>query len=192
MKVPVLRKLSSGIISKGSGNHNRDYIKSPLTPGELKTLHRWAIPKGKLLNPHGRGAKHHEVPDNALRKRAMLRNRLKLAKAKAVALEHHELQQLARENATLAMQTLIEISRNPRAPEATRIAASAVILDRGYGKASQTTITANVGNGKNNQLTGDELDKRVDKALKRVEELTNRTRKAPPSPNGSPDLRKLN
>ena len=122
----------------------------------------------------------------------MKRKRLKLQEKKAIALEAHELQQLARENATLAMQTLIEISSNLRAPEATRIAASQVILDRGYGKASQTSITARVADDKASAIDATELDTRIGRALKRVEELTNRTPKAGTGKKRPSDLRQLN
>jgi hypothetical protein len=99
---------------------------------------------------------------------------------------------LARENASAAMQTLIEISKDKRAPQPSRIAASAVILDRGYGKSSQVTMSANLNTGKANEITGDELDKRIGQTLKRVEELTRRAPKAPPSEKGPRDIRKLN
>jgi hypothetical protein len=134
---------------------------------QLNALRDHGIPAGKVLK--------------AWRSKAVKRKRLKMKIKKAIALEAHELQQMARENATLAMQTLISISKNERAPEATRIAASQVILDRAYGKASQTSITASVTNGKADTIDGGELDKRVARALKRVEELTDRTPKAPTS-----------
>lgn len=123
----------------------------------------------------------------------MQRNRVKLEVKQAIALEAHELQALARRSATAAMKTLIEISKNKRAPEATRIAASAVILDRGYGKASQTSITANVTNhGKTKEIDSTELDTRIRSALKRVEDLTNRAPKAGASKKRPADLRKYN
>jgi len=170
-------------------------VRQTMTQKKLRALKKHAVPAGKQLNPYGRFydqvpiESHHPL---ALRPEAMKRTRLKLKAKKAVALEAHELQMLARENATAAMQTLIEISKNKRAPEATRIAASAVILDRGYGKASQTSITANVTNGKASDITSDELDKRVNSALKRVEALTSRTPKAGTSKKGPTDLRKYN
>lgn len=168
---------------------------------QLKALRRHAVPEGKVLNPHGtcgnsRRARYRATffklkLKPAWRPEPMKRKRLKMKVKKAIALEAHELQQIARENATLAMNTLVEISGNPRAPEATRIAASAVILDRAYGKASQTSITANVSNGKASDISAEELDSRVKRALKRVEDLTNRTPKAGTSKNRSSDLRKL-
>jgi len=164
----------------------RDYSKKPVTQKQLNALRAGAVPPGKVLNPYGKFGYCHRSRYRlgkriSWREAAMERKRLKLKLDKSVSLEAHELQELARQNATLAMNTLIEISKNKRAPEATRIAASAVILDRGYGKASQTSITANVGNGKNSDLTADELDKRVSKALQRVEELTNRAPEKRPS-----------
>ena len=174
-------------------------VRQNLTQNRLRQLKAHAVPAGKSLNPYGRFGNTHrsryrlgDLDHLALRPEAMKRNRLRLKVKKAVALEAHELQALARENATAAMQTLIEISKNKRAPEATRIAASAVILDRGYGKASQTSITANVTNGKASDITSDELDKRVTSALKRVEELTNRARKAGTSQKRPTNLREYN
>lgn len=192
----ITTKMSRGFPRQGPrGKHKYPPLKNPIkSQAQLNNLARWAIPRGANLNPYGTiGCRHTDAKDDlALRKHAMKRTRIKLKQKKAVAMEAHELQVLARENASLAMQTLIEIAANSRAPEATRIAASAVILDRGFGKASQTNITANIGNGKNNNLTATELDQRVAKALRRVEELTNRAPKQAPSPQRPADLRKLN
>lgn len=168
----------------------------PYSQRHLNSLRDHAVPPGKVLNPSGkRGhAGYIEgVDGEGWREPAMKRARKILKEKKAIALEAHELQQIARENATLAMETLAEISGNKRAPESSRIAASAVILDRAYGKASQTSITANVtSNGKKSDLDQSELDKRIGSALKRVEELTNRTPKARPSTKRPVDIRKFN
>jgi hypothetical protein len=172
----------------------------PRTQKQLRALKRNSVPPGGVLNPFGMEgfARRKNAKDSwfetapALREKAMKRKRVQLEVKKAIALEAHELQQLARENASLAMQTLIEISSNNRAPEATRIAASVSILDRAYGKASQTSITANVSNGKTKDLDGAELDKRINDTLKRVEAVTNRTPKAGTSKERPADLRKLN
>lgn len=174
----------------------------PRTQGQLRNLKKHAVPAGKVLNPYGklgdcRRARYRatffkRTLKPAWREEAMKRKRLKLKEKAAMALEQHELQELARCNATLAMETLIEISGNKRAPEATRIAASAVILDRGYGKASQTSITANLTNGKTSDIDSTELDKRISQALKRVEDLTNRTPKAGTGKKRSVNLREYN
>jgi hypothetical protein len=164
------------------------------TQARLKNWRKWQVPEGGILNPYGRsGCGDGTDKDHlSLRPKAMQRTRLFVTKNKLRALEAHELQKIARESAEDAMATLKEICKNRRAPEATRIAASAVILDRGYGKASQTSITANVTNGKARDITAEELDRRTTAALNRVEELTNRAPKAGKSTEGPADIHKLN
>jgi hypothetical protein len=48
-----------------------------------------------------------------------------------------EVRELARAHTTSALNTLVEIVKNKKAPPAARIAAANSILDRGYGKATQ-------------------------------------------------------
>ena len=54
-----------------------------------------------------------------------------------------DVQELARENSTEAVNTLTAVMRDKKAPHAARVAAANSILDRGYGKAAQT-VNANV------------------------------------------------
>jgi len=168
----------------------------------LNALARNAVPPGKMLNPYGKfgntqrsryrlGDRDHMAFRGEALKRNRKRKRVQLRERKRVALEMHELQQLARENAVDAMKTLINISQDERAPHPSRIAASAVILERGYGKSSQVTMSASLTSEKSKDLTGDELARRIDKTLKRVEELTTRAPEAPKSKNRPNDLRKL-
>ena len=167
-----------------------------LSPARLRILKKYAVPPKGVLNPYGcYGCSDGNDKDHlALRPQAMERKRVRLAvtKHKLRALEAHELQLIARESAENAMATLKEICKNKRAPEATRIAASAVILDRGYGKASQTSITANVTNGKARNITADELNRQTTAALKQVEKLTKQTPKERASAERPTDLRKYN
>lgn len=172
------------------------------TQKQLRALRDHGVQVGGVLNPYGKYGDSYRSRYRAsrfmlklkpgFREDSMKRKRLKLKAKKAIALEAHELQQMARENATMAMRTLAEISRSKRAPEATRIAASAVILDRAYGKASQTSITANVSNGKTSEIDGNELSKRIDSALKRVADLTTRAPKKAKGQKGPVDLRQYN
>lgn len=164
---------------------------------KLRALRKTTVPRNKILNPHGRaGVEGREDKDTlvgpAWKPEKIRRKREKLKWERERALEMHELQELARQNARGALETLVEISTNKRAPEAARIAASVSVLDRGYGKASNTTITANVSNGKAADLTGDELDRRVKQALKRVEDLTRRTPQKTAGTKRPSDLHKLN
>jgi hypothetical protein len=191
----VKQRLSGGLPRKPYTMTEAAYLqRTKLTPTRLRGMKKWAIKEGEYLNPYGRAScAFDDTKDHiALRPEAMKRTRLTISKKKLKALEAHELQKIARESAEDAMKTLKEICTNKRAPEATRIAASAVILDRGYGKASQTSITANVTNGKARDITADELDKRTTAALERVEELTNRKTEKGKSTEGPADLYKLN
>lgn len=193
---PIGEKKKQKGTGPGSGSANKDVFKVP--QATLNGLRRGGVPAKAVLNPNGKlGAYGSEALmkqgyAGAYREDAMKRKRAVLMRQKAVALEMHELQQLARENATGAMETLIEISGNKRAPESSRIAASAVILDRGYGKSSQTSITANVTNGKASEITADQLEQRIGQALERVEKLTKRAPKAPASEDRPADLHKYN
>ena len=175
-------------------------------PNLLKVLKKYAVPPGGVLNPYGhygntRRGRYRATwfklkLKPALReeamKRTVRRERIRLQVKKALALEAHELQLRARENANLAMDTLIEIASSKHAPEATRIAASSVILDRAYGKATHTSITASVTNGKASEVDSTELDKRAAQALKRIEELTDRTPKKGTGKERLIDIRKYN
>lgn len=48
-----------------------------------------------------------------------------------------EVQELAREHTTQAIQTLVDIMSSADAPPAARVAAANAVLDRGYGKPPQ-------------------------------------------------------
>lgn len=190
------------VLSQNCKKHRGRPFGSAVSQKQWRAIRDNGVPEHACLNPYGaagntRRARYRatffkRTLKTSFREAAMKRTRVRMEAKRALALEAHELQQLARESAKLAMETLIEISGNKRAPEANRIAASAVILDRAYGKASQTSITANVSNGKTKDLDSTELDTRINRALKRVEELTNRAPKAGPSQKRPADLRKYN
>ncbi len=196
----IIRFRTPEVIPRDKTNYKGN-TRAP-SANRLKTLRKHAVPPGGVLNPYGTYGNTRKQRYRitwfglklkpALREEALRRNRIKLQQKKAIQLELHELQALARENATAAMRTLIEIAKNKRAPEANRIAASAVILDRGYGKASHVSITASVTNGKADNIDSVDLDKRISRALKRVEDLTNRTPKAGTGQKRPVDLRKYN
>lgn len=121
--------------------------------------------------------------------RAKTRKRERLRQT--VAKEMYEIQNIARTHTSEAMRRLAQIVNNSD-NESMVIAAASVIMDRAYGKASQTNINANVNaDGKPSEITGKDLDKRIANALKRVEDLTGGAPKAPTSEKRPPDLRKL-
>lgn len=117
------------------------------------------------------------------------RKRLKLHAT--VAKEFREIQEIARTHATAAMRRLAEIIESPVSQDTSAIAAAAVILDRAYGKATQTSINASIdASGKTTDVTAKELDTRIEKALHRVEAITGRAPKAAESEEQPPDVRK--
>lgn len=65
-----------------------------------------------------------------------------------------ELKDLAREHTAEAFKTLLDVCQDTEAPPAARVAAAAHILDRGYGKPTQT-VNATVNHVK--QMTDAEL-----------------------------------
>lgn len=125
-------------------------------------------------------------------KRALIkRKRLRLKVT--VAKEAAEIQEIARTHASAALERLAKIIESENSQDSTAVQAIAVMLDRAYGKANQTNVNTNVNiDGKANELTPAQLDERVTKALKRVEDLTRGTPKTPESPQRPSDIRKLN
>jgi hypothetical protein len=126
----------------------------------------------------------YQLAKKAKRKRARL--------SMTVAREAREIQELARKGADAVMKRMIELASSSL-NEAAAIAAGQVVLDRAYGKANQTNITATLdANGKTTDVSAKELDSRIEQTLKRVEELTGGKAKAKPSQERPVDLRKLN
>lgn len=106
-----------------------------------------------------------------------------------VAKELHEIQNIARTHAAEAMRRLASIVNNSD-QESMVIAAASVIFDRAYGKASQTNINANVNaDGKPSEISGKDLDQRINQAIKRVEDLTGGKAKAPKGKERPADIR---
>jgi hypothetical protein len=121
----------------------------------------------------------------------MQKARKRIRLKETVAKEAREIQDTARKRAQAAMDRLQEIIDSDTSKDSDAIAAAQVVLDRAYGKASQTHINANVGeNGKNAEITGAELNQRIEKALGRVNQLTGGEPKEVKSPLKPGDLRK--
>lgn len=117
------------------------------------------------------------------------KNRLRMTVAK----ELREIQEKARQYAEVAMDTLAEISQDKDAPSVARISASAVILDRAYGKAMQATVTAQVVDDvATAKMTEKELDERIRDTLVRVEKLATGEAEAEQGENRPTDLRQYN
>ena len=125
------------------------------------------------------------------RQKRKIRKRKRLRLKQTVAKEVREIQEYARKNAFAAMEKATEIVANSD-NETTVLSAVQIVLERAYGKASQTNINANVnGDGKTTEISAKELDARIAKALQRVEELSRGKKQAPAGKDRLVDLRKL-
>ncbi len=104
--------------------------------------------------------------------RKFKRQRAKLKET--AAKEAAEIQLEARKHTASILEKMIEIANGAtNAVESAQIQAAHFVYDRAYGKAPQTNINANMNsNGKPSEITGSALAKRIEAALKRVEELT--------------------
>lgn len=109
-----------------------------------------------------------------------------------IAKEAREIQELARTHASQAMKRMAEIINDPSSPDNIAVAAAEVIFNRAYGKPNQTNTNLNVdANGKSAEVSGPELNKRIEEALERVKAITERAAKAPAGKKQPAHLRKL-
>lgn len=146
-------------------------------------MRSWAshYKRRKGIESVGKHQKRQIIKDLARGKRQKIRE--------TVARELRDIQDIARRNAVGAMEVAKEIMANSD-KDSDRLAAANLILERAYGKATQTNVNANVNaNGSAKEVTAEELNERVGKALSRVEELTGRSTKPAPSQNGPAHVR---
>lgn len=76
--------------------------------------------------------------------------------------KREEIEEIARKHASQALQTLVSISTDPKAPTSSRVAASCAVLDRAHGKPISKTeldATLNKGTGTAQDLSDDDLMK---------------------------------
>jgi len=122
------------------------------------------------------------------KKKREMRKRVKLQET--VAREAREIQDMARMAAEEAMLCLQAIMLSPDTRPSDKISAINTILDRAYGKATQTNVNANVdANGKEADISAAELQRRVEKALNRIETIAGGDGEARASQDRPPDVR---
>ena len=94
-----------------------------------------------------------------------------------VAKEAREVQDMARQTAVQALETIKDILMNGER-DSDKLSAANMVLERAYGKATQVNVNDNVNrNGSSKEVGAAELDKRIETALGRVEELAGRAPK---------------
>jgi len=126
-----------------------------------------------------------------LRLKHKLKKRKRLRLKATIAKEMRDIQEFARKHALAAMEKAADIVANSD-NETTVLQGIQIVLERAYGKASQTNINASVsGDGKATEITAKQLDERIAKALQRVEELSRGAKQTPSRKERLVDLRKL-
>lgn len=109
-----------------------------------------------------------------------------------IATDFKQIQDMAKQFAPECMKALASVVTSDVSSDLAKISASQAILDRAYGKALQTSVSATVnGNGEAKDLDAAELDRRVAAAVTRVESLASRKREKIKSPEQPANLRKL-
>jgi len=104
-----------------------------------------------------------------------------------------EIQEEARKYGADALKCLREIVNSKLASDVAKISAAQTLLDRGYGRPTQTNINAAVGtDGKATEVTQQELDRRVAETIENIERLTKRKREKIESEERPTDIRKYN
>jgi TolA-binding protein len=108
------------------------------------------------------------------KRRTALRHRIRLREN--MIKEAREIQEMAKGFTADAMKRVHQIIEDQHAKDSDIIAAAQFLHDRAYGKATQTSISAQVDtNGKPTDIGAKELDARIKQALERVERITGGT-----------------
>ena len=104
-----------------------------------------------------------------------------------------EIQEAARKAGKYAISALEDIVRSRISTDVARISAAQTLLDRGYGRPTQTSVNATVNtDGKPTEVTQQELDRRIKETITRIEGLTKRKREKIEGEEPPADLRKYN
>lgn len=83
--------------------------------------------------------------------------------------EDANLKELARARTAEALETLVSIMQNDEAPPAARVSAACAILDRGYGKPTQSTeLTGKDGGPIQTEMSRTEVARRALYLLRRA------------------------
>lgn len=118
-------------------------------------------------------------------------NRQRVRLKETVAKEAREIQEMARMAADKAMECLVGMIDDPDTRSSDKISAINILLDRAYGKATQTNVNTNIDAGKEADVSEAELNRRIKAALTRVEAITGGAGEAQQSEERPVDVREL-
>jgi hypothetical protein len=109
-----------------------------------------------------------------------------------VAKEAREVQDMARQTAVQALEVIKDVLMNGER-DSDKLSAANIVLERAYGKSTQINVNDNVNrNGTKEEVSSAELDKRIETALGRVEELAGRKAKPAKGAHRPVNLRQRN
>lgn len=106
---------------------------------------------------------------------------------------HLEIQEKIRENAEALLNELLRLALDGDTSEPTKLNAIQQLMDRGYGKATQTTVNANLNaDTKVKDIAANDLERRIEQTLERIEGTAGGVQEKAEGTERSVDLRKLN
>jgi hypothetical protein len=139
--------------------------------------HKYAVKPGEVRNPYGRNGKpkRERIWSEEVHK----------------AMESRKLTEICRETAEEVMDVVKTILHSDTSADTAKLTAAQMILDRAYGKATQTQVNAQVNaDGKTTEIDDSELQRRISDALEAVNRVAaSGTRK---TEEGSGEKRPLN
>ena len=134
-----------------------------------------------------------EIEKPRKREKPKIKKRGRTAEGLSIALEARQVQEMARLGAPEALQAVRDIITSEISADMAKIAAAHLILDRGYGKSTQTNINATVdADAKAKDINAKDLDQRISEALTSIERITGGARPKIESEKRPVDIRVLN
>jgi recombinational DNA repair protein RecT len=120
----------------------------------------------------------------------MAQKRLQKRVYAKVTKTHLEVQEMIREQAETLITTLLELATD--GTENAKLNAIQQLMDRGYGKATQTTVNTSLDATRLKDVSANDLGKRIEQTLERIEGATGGVPEETESTERSVDIRKLN
>lgn len=173
----------------GKGGFGDNPSAHVITARYLNLIKNTPFKPGNCANPWGRAGRKGAGVQKVEKEKPVRRS----LEGISIVKEAREIKEMAAKCVPDAIQALHEIIKSDVSSDMAKIAASNAVWDRGYGRATQTNVTATLDlDAKPNEISDAELDRRVGEALERVESITKRTREKIIVQERSSDLRKLN
>lgn len=161
-----------------------DPLQKAMKPGNIARTQKL----NNNFNPFGK----YGMANSGFKRRTKIR-RQRTKIEEQIVRDAREIKDMAAKAAPSAIKTMIQIMKDKKTLDSVRLVAAQALIDRGYGKATQMSVTATVNaDGKPSEIDDKELTSRINSALDRIERVAGGTRQPAPSPQRPADIRKLN